>query len=78
MARSHEEASTSQAGRKRGTPWETPTVSSLVATMFVEELSSFGQVLTVIRLEVSDDTAVLSTSPESSLLLDFASSSRLW
>ena len=57
MARDHEEASTSQVGSKRGTPRETPTISSLVATMFVKELRSFGQVLTTIRLEVLDSTA---------------------
>ena len=39
--RGHEEASTSQAGRKRGTPRESPTASSLVAAMSVEELRSF-------------------------------------
>ena len=38
MARCHEEASTNQAGSKRGTPWETPMASSLVAAMSVEDL----------------------------------------
>ena len=57
MARGHEEASTSQAGRKRGTPRETPTVSSLVAAMFVEDLRSFRQVPEAIRLEMADDAA---------------------
>ena len=56
MERGHEEASTSQAGRKRGTPRETPTVSSLVAAMSVEDLRSFRQVPAAIRLEVSDNT----------------------
>ena len=32
MARGHEEVSTSQVKRRRGTPWETPTSSNLVAT----------------------------------------------
>ena len=50
MARGHEEASTSQARCKRGTPRETPTVSSLVAVMSVEELRSFSQVPIDIRL----------------------------
>ena len=59
MVRGHEEASTSQAGRKMGTPQETPTMSSLVATMFVEDLRSFRQVPTAIRLEVSDGTTTL-------------------
>ena len=56
MARGHEEASTSQARRKRGTPWETPMVSSLVVAMSIEDLRSFRQVPTVIRLEVSNGT----------------------
>ena len=53
MARGHRETSTSQVGRKRGTPRETPTVSSLVVAMFVEDLRSFRQVPAAIRLEVS-------------------------
>ena len=44
MERGHEEASTSQAGRKRGTPRETPTISSLVTAMCVEDLRSLRQV----------------------------------
>ena len=34
MARAHEEVSTSQAGRRRGTLRETPTARSLVAAMY--------------------------------------------
>ena len=56
MVRGHEEASTSQAGHKRGTPRETPMVSSLVVAMSVEDLRSFRQVPVAIILEVSDDT----------------------
>ena len=59
MARCHEEDSTSQARRKRGTPRETPTMSSLVATMSIEDLRSFKQVPIAIRLEVSDGMATL-------------------
>ena len=54
MTKGHEETFTSQAGRKRGTSRETPIVSSLVVAMFVEELRSFNQVPTDIRLEVAD------------------------
>ena len=57
MARGHEEASTSQARRKRGTPRETPPVSSLVTAMSVEDLRSFRQVLVAIRLEASNNMA---------------------
>ena len=38
MTRGHEEVSTSQAGRKRGTPWKTPTASSLVDAISAKEL----------------------------------------
>ena len=56
MARGYKEISTNQAGRKRGTPWETPTVSILVDAISIKELRSFSQVPAVIRLEVSDVT----------------------
>ena len=58
IARGHEEASTSQAGHKRGTLRETPIISSLVSAMSIEELRSFSQVPVIIRLEVSDNTIV--------------------
>ena len=57
MARGHKEASTSQARHKRGTPRETPTASSLVAAMFVEDLRSFRQVPATIRLDMSNGAA---------------------
>ena len=37
MARGYEEVSSSQAGRRRGTHWEMPIASSLVAAMSIEE-----------------------------------------
>ena len=58
MARGQEENSTSQVGRKRGTPQESPVASNLVTTMFVEELRSFCQVPADISLELSDGVAV--------------------
>ena len=54
MARGHEEISTSQVGRRRGTPREMPTVSSVVVAMSVEELRLYNQVPVEINLEVSD------------------------
>ena len=42
MVRGQEETSTNQDGRKRGTPLDMPTASSLVAAMFVEDLRSFS------------------------------------
>ena len=50
MARGHEKTSTNQVGCKRGTSRETRTATKLVAAMFVEELRSFSQVPTDIRL----------------------------
>ena len=59
MARDLEEASTSQVGRKRGTPQETSTVNSLVVAMSVEDLRSFRQVPAAIRLLMSDGATTL-------------------
>ena len=58
MARGQEETSTSQAGHKRGIPRESPTASSLVAAISVEDLRSFCQVPENISLELSDGAAV--------------------
>ena len=57
MARGHKEVSTSQAGRRRGTPRETPTASSLVTVMSVEELRLYSQMPTKTNLETSDGVA---------------------
>ena len=58
MVRGQEETSTSWAGCMRGTPRESPTARSLVATMSVKELRSFCQVPDNISLELSDEAAV--------------------
>ena len=52
MVRGHREVLTSQARRKRGTPLETSTVSSLVVAMFVEELRLYNQIPAKINLEM--------------------------
>ena len=57
MIRGHEEVSTSHVGHRRGTPQETPTTSSLVATMSVEELRLYNQIPTEISFEISDGVA---------------------
>ena len=57
MAKGHEAVSTSQAGHRRGTPWEMPTVSNLVAAMFAEELRLYSQIPVKICLETSDGAA---------------------
>ena len=86
MARGHEEASTSQTGRKRGTPRETPTISSLVVVMSVEDLIPSDKFLspsdwrcqTARLLRQWERQIMPFILPESSLLLDFASRSLLW
>ena len=55
--RDQEENSTSKVGCRRGSNRESPTASSLVASMYVEELRSFSQVPDVISLELSDGPA---------------------
>ena len=42
MVRGHEEVSTNQVGRRRGTPWEMPTASNLVAAMSTKELRLYN------------------------------------
>ena len=54
MVRGHREVLTSQAGRKRGTPLETSTASSLVVAMSVEELRLYNQIPAKINLEMSN------------------------
>ena len=54
MTIGHEEVSTSQVGRIRGTPWETLIISYVVAAMFEEELRLYNQIPTEISLETSD------------------------
>ena len=53
--RGQEETSTNNVGHKRGGPRESPTTSSLVVVMSVEELRSFNQVPTNISMKLSDD-----------------------
>ena len=57
MTRGHEEVSTYQARRKKGTPRETPAASSLIAAMSVEELRLYSQIPVEIDLETLDDVA---------------------
>ena len=57
MTRCHEEVSTSQARRRRGTPRETPSARSLVAAMSAHELRLDIQIPAKISLEMSDGVA---------------------
>ena len=56
IVRGHEEVSNSQDGPRRGTPWETPTVSSIVVAMSAEKLGLYSQIPTKISLETLDNT----------------------
>ena len=58
MARSQEEPSTNQVGHRRLALRESPTASSLVAAMPIEELRSFCQVLADISLKLLDGSTV--------------------
>ena len=55
LMRGHDETSTSHVGRRKGFSQESPTTSSLVASMSVEELKSFFQVPDDINIELSDE-----------------------
>ena len=57
MTRGQEETSTNQVGCRKGSSWESPTTSSLLASMSVEELRSFYRVPDNISLELSDGPA---------------------
>ena len=57
MKKGHEEVLTNQVGRRKGTPWEMPTASSLVAAMSIEELRLYNQIPIEISLETLDGAA---------------------
>ena len=44
MARGQEETSTSQVGRRRGSSWDTPSTSSIISSLSMEELRSYCQI----------------------------------
>ena len=54
MVRGHKDVSTSQVGRMRCTPRETPTANSLIAAMSIKELRLYSQIYAKINLETSD------------------------
>ena len=57
LARGYKEVSTSLARRRRGTPLEMSTASSLVAAMSAEQIRLYNQILTEISLEPLDNAA---------------------
>ena len=44
MARGQEETSTSQASRKRGPTWGTPSTSSIISSLSMEELRAYCEI----------------------------------
>ena len=54
MARGQEETSISQAGRRRGPSQDTPSASSIISFLSMEELRSYFQIPNNIDFELSD------------------------
>ena len=54
MARGQEETSTSQVGRRTGPSWDTPSASSLISFLSMEELRSYCRIPNSIDFELSD------------------------
>ena len=52
MAKGQEETSTSQAGHKRGPGWDTPSTTSIIFSLSMEELRSYSQILINIDFEL--------------------------
>ena len=54
MARGQEETSTSQVGRKRGPTWGTPSTSSIISSLSMEELRAYYEILDDIDVMLLD------------------------
>ena len=57
MVRGQEETSTSQAGRKRGPTRGTPSTSSSISSLSMEELRAYCEILDDIDVMLSDGPA---------------------
>ena len=57
MARGQEETSTSQTGHRRGLGRDTPSTSSIISSLSMEELRSYCQIPDNINIELPDDPA---------------------
>ena len=68
MARGQEETSTSQAGRRRGPSWDTPSTSSLISSLPMEELRSYCQIPNNIDFEFSEDPTESTINEEDSVV----------
>ena len=54
MTRGQEETSTSQAGRRRGPSRESPSASSIISSLAIDEMRSYCQILEDIDFELSE------------------------
>ena len=57
MARGQEETSTSQVGRRKGPGRDTPSASSIISSLHMEELRSYCHIPNNIDIELSDGPA---------------------
>ena len=57
IARGQEETSTSQAGRRRGPSWDTPSASNLISSLSMKELRSYCQIPNIFDFELLNDPA---------------------
>ena len=68
MVRGQEETSTSQAGRRRGPSWDTPSVISIISSLSMEELRSYCQIPNNIDFELLDGPAESTIDEEDSVV----------
>ena len=68
MARGKEETFTSQAGRRRGPSWDTPSASNLISSLSMEELRSYCQIPSNIDFELSNGSTESTVNWENSVV----------
>ena len=68
MARVQEETYTSQAGCRRGSGRDTPSTSSIISSLSMEELRSYCQILDNIDFELLDSPVESTTSDRDSVV----------
>ena len=68
MATSQEETSTSQAGHRRGPSRDTPSTSSLISSLSMEELRSYCQIPNNFNFELSDGLSESAIDEEDSVV----------
>ena len=66
MARCQEETSTSQAGRSKGPSRDTPSASSLISSLSMEESRSYCQIPNNINFELPDSPTIPTIDEEDS------------